>query len=198
VFAGVKILVGSVFEIPISASLAVIVLILGTAIVASIVSTHPRRGELREPALRVAAGAGLGLVALVPFALGVAAGADDRWWVALGLAAIVAGAIVAVWAGVAGLQRGVARSPSMAAIRIGSGVLLGAAATTLLAGTAVLRDANALWIELDLAILALTTGAVVLGYAGLRHLRSQPALVRAWVTAGAATLLVLALFFALD
>jgi hypothetical protein len=198
VFAGVKILVGSVHKIPITASLAVIVGILALAIVASLVSTHPRRNELLAPSIRIAAGVGLGLAALLPFVFGVAVGGDDRWGVALALGVIVAGAAVALWAGVVGLQRGLSRAPSMAAVRIGSGVLLGMAAIGLLGGTAVLRDANALWVELDLAILAAATGAVALGYLGLRQLRAQPAVVRAWATAGAAALLVLALFFALD
>ena len=37
-----------------------------------------------------------------------------------------------------------------------------------------------------------------LGYVALRRLRAQPAVARAWVTLGAATLLILALFFSLD
>ncbi len=49
VFAGAKILVGAVVKVPIGLSLAVIVLILGTAIGASLVATHPRRAELRAP-----------------------------------------------------------------------------------------------------------------------------------------------------
>ena len=198
VFAGVKILVGSVYKIPIATSLGVIVGILALAIVASLVSTHPRRNELRAPLARIAAGVVLGLAALLPFVFGVAAGGDDRWAVALALGVIIAGAGVALWAGVMGLRRGLSRAPSMAAVRIGSGVLLGVAAIGLLGGTAVLRDADALWVELDLAILAAATGGVALGYLGLRQLRAQPAVVRAWATAGAAALLMLALFFAVD
>ena len=49
VFAGAKILVGAVVKVPIGLSLAVIVLILGTAIGASLLATHPRRAELRAP-----------------------------------------------------------------------------------------------------------------------------------------------------
>jgi hypothetical protein len=39
---------------------------------------------------------------------------------------------------------------------------------------------------------------VLLGFVLLRRLRAQPAVARAWVTLGAATLLVLALWFGLD
>jgi tellurite resistance protein TerC len=72
VFAGVKILVASAYEIPIGASLSVIVLILGTAIVASLVATHPRRSELRAPLLRVATGTTLGMAATSLFVLAAA------------------------------------------------------------------------------------------------------------------------------
>jgi TerC family integral membrane protein len=53
VFAGAKILVGSVHEVPIVLSLAVIVLILGSAIVASLVATAPRRPALPAPVRRL-------------------------------------------------------------------------------------------------------------------------------------------------
>jgi tellurite resistance protein TerC len=72
VFAGVKILASSAYEIPIGVSLSVIVLILGTAIVASLVATHPRRSELRAPLLRVATGTALGMAATALFVLAAA------------------------------------------------------------------------------------------------------------------------------
>ncbi|OGO54475.1 MAG: hypothetical protein A2V85_05295 [Chloroflexi bacterium RBG_16_72_14] len=72
VFAGVKILVSSAYEVPIGVSLSVIVLILGTAIVASLVATHPRRAELRAPLLRVATGTALGMAATILFVLAAA------------------------------------------------------------------------------------------------------------------------------
>ena len=133
VFAGAKILVGSVFEIPTAASLAVIVLILGTAIVASIIATHPRRSEFRAPLLRIASGIGLGLAGLAYF-----------WLVA------------------------------------------------------VLRDADALWVAYDAAILGAATAAVVLGTFAARRLHARSALVRGWATVGTALLLLLALFVVLD
>jgi hypothetical protein len=63
---------------------------------------------------------------------------------------------------------------------------------------AALRDADAGWLVLDTAVLAAALVVVLLGYVLLRRVRAQPAVARAWVTLGAATLLVLALFFSLD
>ena len=64
VFAGMKILLGAVHvEIPIAASLGVIVAILGSAVVASWVATHPDRRLAMRRAVTVAAG--VGLVALL-------------------------------------------------------------------------------------------------------------------------------------
>jgi hypothetical protein len=68
----------------------------------------------------------------------------------------------------------------------------------LLAGIALLRDLDAAWLALDIAILAAATVAIVLGLAGLRALHARSTLVRGWATAGAAFLLVIALFIALD
>lgn len=65
VFAGAKILVGSVYKIPIAASLAIIVLILATAIVASLIATHPDRARLRAPVLRIATGVGFGILVVI-------------------------------------------------------------------------------------------------------------------------------------
>ena len=88
VFAGAKILLGLVHaEIPIAMSLAVIVLILATAIGASLVATHPRREELVMALVRIGSGVLMGLAAVgffvvaaavrdgVPWALPVAVGA---------------------------------------------------------------------------------------------------------------------------
>jgi tellurite resistance protein TerC len=73
VFAGAKILVSSVAEIPIALSLTAIVLILGTSIVASLAATHPRWADTRSrvigasrawvPVLRIGLGVALGLAA---------------------------------------------------------------------------------------------------------------------------------------
>jgi tellurite resistance protein TerC len=137
VFAGAKILTSSIIEIPIAVSLAVIGSILGTAIVASLIATHPERGRW-----------------------------DSR----------------AAWS----------------VVRIGSGVLLGLGTVAAFGLMAVLRDADAGWLVLDTAVLAAVVVVVLLGWAMLRRVRAQPAVARAWVTLGAATLLVLALFFSLD
>jgi tellurite resistance protein TerC len=126
VFAGVKILLGIVHvELPIALSLGVIVLILGTAIGASLVATHPRRAELREPLLRIAVGTGLGVLA-----------------------------------------------------------------TLLLVGTALARDAAALWVVADLAVLGVAAALVASGFVALRRVHARSPLVRAWVAAGAALILL--------
>jgi tellurite resistance protein TerC len=70
VFAGAKILAGAVgIQIPIVISLATIALILGTAIVASLIATSPRRKHLEAPLARVASGVLLGLIALLALIL---------------------------------------------------------------------------------------------------------------------------------
>jgi hypothetical protein len=63
---------------------------------------------------------------------------------------------------------------------------------------ALLRNADAGWLALDAAVLSAVVVIVLLGYVVLQRLRAQPIVGRAWVTFGAATLLVLALFFSLD
>ena len=137
VFAGAKILTSSIIHIPIAVSLGVIALILGTAIAASLIATHPERGRL-----------------------------DGR----------------VAWS----------------VLRVSSGVLLALGAVALFGLMAVLRDADAGWLVLDVAVLSAVVVIVLLGYAFLRRARAQPAVGRAWVTLGAATLLVLALFFSFD
>jgi hypothetical protein len=134
VFAGVKILLGIVHvEIPIAASLGIIVLILATAIVASFISTHPRRDEMRQPLLRIATGTGLGVLA-----------------------------------------------------------------TLLFMGMAAARDAGALWLVADAVILAVAAVVVGAGFLALRAAKARSPLVRAWVTAGTALLLLAAVLVALD
>jgi len=134
VFAGVKILLGIVHvEIPIAASLGLIVLILGTAIGASLIATHPRRDELRQPLLRIATGTGLGMLA-----------------------------------------------------------------TLLFAGTALARDSGALWLVADVVILAAAAGVVAVGYLALRREHARSPLLRAWVTAGTALILLAIVLVALE
>jgi hypothetical protein len=116
VFAGAKILVGAVVKVPIVVSLSVIVLILGTAVVASLVATHPRRAELWAPLLRVATGTALGMAATSLFVL--AAAVRDGvtlpvvalpLWLAVDVV-ILAGASVVVAIGILVLRRLRARS----------------------------------------------------------------------------------------
>jgi len=137
VFAGAKILTSSIIDIPIAVSLGVIALILGTAIAASLIATHPQRERLTGRA---------------------------TWSV----------------------------------VRVASGVLLGLVTVAAFGLMALLRDADAGWLIMDAAVLLAVAVGVLLGFVLLQRLRAQPAVARAWVTLGAATLLVLALWFGLD
>ena len=87
---------------------------------------------------------------------------------------------------------------ALSVLRVSSGVLLGVGAVAAFGLMAVLREANAGWLVLDAAVLSAVVLLVLLGYVQLRRVRAQPAVGRAWVTLGAATLLLLALFFSLD
>lgn len=69
-FAGVKILASSVVDIPIALSLAIIVGILATAIIASLIATHPDRRSLVAPTLRIARGTAMGAAAGAAVLLG--------------------------------------------------------------------------------------------------------------------------------
>jgi tellurite resistance protein TerC len=137
VFAGAKILTSSIVDIPIAVSLGVIALILGTAIAASLIATHPQRERLTGRA---------------------------TWSV----------------------------------MRVASGVLLGLGTVAVFGLMALLRDADAGWLVMDAAVLLAVAVGVLLGFVLLRRLRAQPAVARAWATLGAATLLLLALWFGLD
>jgi tellurite resistance protein TerC len=96
VFAGAKILVGSVYHVPVGASLAVIVGILATAIVASLVATHPRGAAIRDSLSRIGAGVGFGLAALGVFGLAVAV--RDGWtWPAPAIGIAVPPGFDAAW-----------------------------------------------------------------------------------------------------
>ena len=124
VFAGGKILAGAVhIEIPIALSLGVIVAILGTSIVASLVATHPRRGELVMPAIRVASGVSLGIGAAAVLLLAAAMDAATSLLVLEVL--FVIAALVAVALGIVWLRRERARSPMVRVwVTLGTGALL--------------------------------------------------------------------------
>ncbi|NJD27344.1 MAG: TerC family protein [Chloroflexi bacterium] len=115
VFAGAKILLSDVVEIPVWLSLAVIVAILGTSIAVSLWSTRraaPRRSsvpsddqrpvEAVSPVTRIAAGVGLGAAGLAFFAAAAALRDAGLTWLAIDVsllvvaAAIVAGVLLAL------------------------------------------------------------------------------------------------------
>lgn len=199
VFAGAKILLGALeVKVPIGASLSVIVLILGTAIAASLIATHPRRRDLAMPLVRIASSVGFG-VAVLGFFVVIAGIRDGPDWVPAVLAGVlVAGAAIALGVGVFALARNLWPALAGAAVRIGAGVLLGTASLAVFAMAVALRDAPISWLVLDAALLLTVAAGVVLGVAALRRLHARSALIRGWVTAGAASLLVLALFITFD
>jgi len=63
---------------------------------------------------------------------------------------------------------------------------------------AMLRDADAMWLVLDLAIVLAAAIAVALVYMTLRGLGARLAVARGWAALGALMLLVLALVVGLD
>ncbi|MEO7230712.1 MAG: hypothetical protein ABIZ30_09000, partial [Candidatus Limnocylindrales bacterium] len=117
-------------------------------------------------------------------------------WLAAG--AIVGSAAAAASAGIVGLRQGHSPLLSAAAVRIGTGVLLGAAMIAVFYGIAVARDAGTWWVLLDLAIVAGAAAAMGLGYLWLRHVRARSILVRAWATGAAAILMLMGVFVAFD
>ncbi|HYI21863.1 MAG TPA: TerC family protein [Candidatus Limnocylindrales bacterium] len=111
VFAGAKIIAELVhIEIPIAVSLAVIAGILGTAIVASLIATHPRREELVQPLVRIASGLGLGFAALGVLMLPAASRDPSMLWLVLELA-LIAGVLAAATIGLVWFRRIRTRSP---------------------------------------------------------------------------------------
>lgn len=127
VFAGVKILAGAVHvEIPVALSLAVIVLILGTAIAASLIATHPRRRDIAMPVLRISSGLALGTVELAFFVL--AAGIRDGapWVGPFATAVVAAGVVAAFGAVVLAVRRASERRPTAFALPIAIGGVLAA------------------------------------------------------------------------
>jgi tellurite resistance protein TerC len=113
VFAGVKILASGFVEIPISVALLVIVVVLGTAIGASLVATHPRKEEVVMPLVRIISGIALGLGALALF-VGAAALRDGQPLLlelevlllgVIAVAALIAGAVLELRENGRGLAR---------------------------------------------------------------------------------------------
>ncbi len=198
VFAGLKILVSSVYKIPIAVSLTVIVTILAVAIVGSLIATHPRRRELVEPAVRIAAGLLFGFASLGYFVYLMAARDGAEWTSPIGVALLLATAALVTTAGVVGERRGITPALAAGAVRVGAGVLLGLGSTTLIVGLVLLRDAGLLWVAADIAILAAVAALIVVVWIRLRRLPARAVILRGWATMGAALLLIAALFVAID
>jgi tellurite resistance protein TerC len=109
VFAGAKILLSEVYKLPIALSLGVIVLILGTAIVASLLATHPSRtvweARMRSwPVIRVVSGVALGTLAAVVLLGAGAAGQAGLGWLVVDIG-LVAVAMIPIGFGLATLRR---------------------------------------------------------------------------------------------
>jgi hypothetical protein len=68
----------------------------------------------------------------------------------------------------------------------------------LFAGIARLRDAGALWIAVDIALVAAAGALLLGGLVLLREAHARSATVRAWATLGAALLLLLLVLVELD
>lgn len=66
------------------------------------------------------------------------------------------------------------------------------------AGVARLREAGALWIAADVALIAGAAALLLGGLALLREAHARSATVRAWATLGAALLLLLLILVELD
>jgi tellurite resistance protein TerC len=131
VFAGVKILAGAIHvEIPIAVSLGVIVAILGTAIVASLVATDPRRKEVVAPLVRIASGVVLGLAALGVFAIAAALRDAGLSWLVIDATLLAVAGILAVVALIVRWRSPARSSPGRSWLGRGS---MSAAAVALLA-----------------------------------------------------------------
>lgn len=179
VFAGGKILLSSVFHVPTAISLAVILAILVVAIGASLLVTHPRRDAMIGPLVRIGSGVVLGLATVALAIVGRAARTGEAWpeWVAAGLLIGVAGVILV--AGLTALTRSRSTVAAAAAVRIGSGIILGAAATALATvATAIRGTDTALWLAVDAVLIVLAMTMVIVINLALRELQARPALVR--------------------
>ena len=199
VFAGAKILLGLVeAEIPIGLSLAVIVLILSTAIGASLVATHPRREELVMALVRICSGVLMGLAAVGFFVVAAAVRDGIHWALPVVVGASLAGALVAVVSGVIALSSHVSARRSWTGVRLGIASLLVAAGLVVAAAIGLGREGGVHWLVIDSAIVLSGVGAVTLGFAVLRHLHARSSLFRAWATVGAGLGIALAVLIALD
>ena len=183
VFAGAKILLGLVHaEIEIAMSLAVIVLILATAIGASLVATHPRREELVMALVRIGSGVVMGLAAVGFFAVIAAVRDGVPWALPVAVGASLVGAVVAVVSSVIALSPHVSARRSWTGMRLGIASLLVAAGLVVAAAIRLGREGGVHWLVIDSAIVLSGVGAVTLGFAVLRHLHARSRLFRALAT----------------
>ena len=199
VFAGVKILLGLVdAHIPIAMSLAVIALILATAIGASLVATHPRREELVMALVRIGSGVVMGLAAVGFFVVAAAVRDGVPWGRPMAVGALLAGSTVAVVSGL------VALGPRMSARGSRTGVHLGIASLVAGVGLGVAvalglgQEGGVDWPVIDGAIILAGVAAVTLGFAVLRHLHARSSVFRVWATVGAVVAIALTLLIGLD
>jgi tellurite resistance protein TerC len=195
VFAGGKILVGSVYHLPTVASLAVIVAILGASIGASLLASHPRRDAFIGPLVRIGSGIGLGVLGLGLVVVAAAAREGQDWpsWVAAGL--LVGVAAIALVAGLISLSRGRVAFLAAAGVRVGAGIVLGSAVTVLAIVAAGTRQTDlALWLAVDGLLVVLVVSAVTAAHIVSRALRARPSVVRLVTILGSlAALMTLAL-----
>jgi tellurite resistance protein TerC len=82
--------------------------------------------------------------------------------------------------------------------RVAAGTGMGMAAISLFLGLAVLRDTGMWWFALEALLVVAAAALVVAGFMVLREAHARSALMRAWVTLGAAVLLLVALVIGLD
>ena len=140
----------------------------------------------------------VGLAALLTFA-GVKLLLSDVYHmpveVSLGIIVAILGGAIAASIVATSPRRHAMREP---ATRIAAGTAMGLAAIALFVGLAFLRDTGAWFLALEVLVVVAATALVFAGLMVLREAHARSALVRAWVTLGAATLLLIALVIGLD
>lgn len=179
-------------------SLAVIVLILTTAIGASLVATHPRREELVMALVRIGSGVVMGLAAVGLFMVAAAVRDGAPWGLPLAFVALLVGAVVAVVSGLVALNPYMSVHGSWTGVRLGIVSLVVPVGLFAAVAFGLSPEGGVNWLVIDAAILLSGVAAVTLGFAILRHMHARLSLFRAWATAGAALGLELALLIALD
>lgn len=196
VFAGAKILVAPIYEVPIAASLGVIVAILAFATAASLWPSVARWTSLRAPLARICAGVVMGLAAVACVVIAVSVRDGATWLGPLVAAVLVTGSGVVVAAVIRGSGHALGPGARAAVLHIGSGVLLGSSMLLVLAGAAILPDTEvaaplATAIALGAACAVLTVMIMIVG-----RRRASSVLIWSWLTTVAVVGLALAAFVA--